>query len=67
MLKPEDFPTREEALAYANAKLDKWQEKFRELEADMAFMLEGATPDEIKTIGREWHTTAIEMQEAATK
>ena len=64
MLRPEDFATREEALAYANAKLDEWHEKFKNLEADMVFLSESPTPQETTEVANKW---MLEAQEATSK
>ena len=64
MLKPEDFATREEALAYANTKLDEWQEKFKALEHDMVFLSESPTPQEVTVVANKW---VLEAQEATSR
>ena len=58
----EDFATREEALQYANTRLDEWKEKFRELEADIASLSENPPFEEVRRTATKWQERAIVIQ-----
>ena len=62
----EDFATREEALQYANIRLDEWNEKFRELESDMIYLSEEPISEEVQRIKTKWQERAAKLQEVQT-
>ena len=62
-LKLSDFPSRKEALEYANARLDSLNEKIRELESDMVFLSENPTQEEVKLTANKWLVIAQEASE----
>jgi len=59
-IRPEDFVTRKEALAYVEERLDSVLEGIKELEDDMVFLGENPTPSEVKTIASKWEHIAQE-------
>jgi len=63
-LRPKDFPTRKEAYAYLQERLDSVLEEIKELEGDMIFLGENASPSEVKSIASKWEQIA---QEVSTK
>ena len=59
-LRPADFTTREEAYRHINTKL-------RELEADMVFLREDPTDNELVQIANKWQQEAAELREVMTR
>ena len=67
IVKPSDFASREEALAYANTRLDEWKEKFREIEKDIVSLSESPVLDEVRRIALKWEQrTAEKIPETET-
>ena len=50
----EEFATREEALQYANIRLDEWREKFRELEEDLELLGSNPPFEDVEKIVTKW-------------
>ena len=53
-----DFPTRKEALAYAEERLDSILKRIADLDSDMEFLAENPTPSEVKQIANKWQDFA---------
>ena len=56
-----DFPTRKEALAYAEERLDSILKRIDDLEGDMVLLGENPTPDEVRSIANKWENIAQEV------
>ena len=58
-LTPADFPSRQEALDWAEDRLDSLLKHIGELEGDMVFLGEHPTPVEVKQIAGKWQAFAV--------
>lgn len=61
--RPKDFPTRKEALAYAEERLDSLLKGINELESNMVFLDERPSPSETKRAVNSSLDTIWEMQD----
>lgn len=55
---PKDFPTRKEALAYVEERLDSVLKRIADLDSDMELLTENPTPSEVKQIANKWQDFA---------
>ena len=67
-LSPADFPTRKDALDYAEARLDELNSRIRDLESDMVFLQENPrNPSEVQGVANKWLEIAHDIQAEAKK
>lgn len=64
-LTPDDFPSRKEALAYAESRLDSVLNRIDELENDMVFLADGPNKEEVNALANKWICISQDLQEAS--
>ena len=67
-LSPADFPSRKEALDYAEARFDSVIQRIGDLESDMVFLDENPrNPSEVQGVATKWVEIARDIQEEVSK